>query len=106
MREATYGEIGIQLKSIRERLNWTLNTLFGTVRQNLRRKEEEYAKIDITPEQKDDAAFKIFDYCMTEFPALKRKFVDMMFDSGVRVVNAQEKVKAAEKVLELCEDDD
>lgn len=27
MREAKYGEIGIQLKRIRERLNWTLNTL-------------------------------------------------------------------------------
>ena len=27
MRESKYGEIGIQLKSIRERLNWTLNVM-------------------------------------------------------------------------------
>jgi transcriptional regulator with XRE-family HTH domain len=27
MRESKYGEIGIQLKSIRERLNWTLNAM-------------------------------------------------------------------------------
>jgi len=87
-------------------IRYSSNTLFGTVRQNIRRKEEEYAKYDISPEQKDETAFKIFDYVMTEFPELKRKFVDMMFDSGVRVVDAQEKVKAADKELELLEDDD
>ena len=33
---------------------------------------------------------------MAEFPALKRKFVDMMLDSGLLLVDAQEKVKTAE----------
>lgn len=71
--------------------------MFGTVRQNLARKEEVFIKkIAISPEKKDEAAFKIFDYCMAEFPALKRKFVDMMLDSGLLLVDAQEKVKTAE----------
>lgn len=77
-------------------VRYSSNTVFGTVRQDPARKEEVFAKLDISPEKRDEMAFKIFDYAMAEFPALKRKLVDILLDSGLLLMDAQEKVKAAE----------
>jgi len=44
-------------------VRFSSNTLFGTVRENIKRKQEVYAQMGLSPGEQTEAAFKTLDYC-------------------------------------------
>ncbi|MCP5107445.1 MAG: hypothetical protein GY950_28920, partial [bacterium] len=80
-------------------VRYSPNNIFGTIQENLQLKNEKYAQIDVTPEEKMDAALQILSYCNTHYPDVARMFIDGMFELALPYIEAEENLKKAEEMV-------
>lgn len=81
-------------------VRFSSNTIFGVVRENLQLKNEKYANINVSPEEKMDAALDILFRAISEHPPVARMFIDGMFEYALPYLVAEEKLAEINKTME------
>ena len=86
-------------------VRFSSNNLFGVVRENLKLKNEMYAKIKVPPDKKMEAALDILFYCISKYPVLARMFIDGMFEVALPYLAAEERLKEVTALMEKSDKD-
>jgi len=74
-------------------VRFSSNNLFGTIRENIRRKDEMYAKMSIPAKNRMELALAVFHIILKEFPPIAKMFIDGMLDLGLELIAAEMKVR-------------
>jgi hypothetical protein len=78
-------------------VRFSSNTIFGTVAENFRRKQEFYEEIGVSREVRKEQALEILLYGMDHYPHFERLVTDMVLDFVVPYMKAEDNLLKYEK---------
>ncbi len=90
--EAVYSAKAVSFYDL-QFVRFSSNNLFGTIRENIRRKDEMYAKMNIPTKNKMELALAVFHIILKEFPPIAKIFIDGMLNLGLDLIAAEMKVR-------------
>lgn len=80
-------------------VRYSTNNLFGTIRENIARKDEMYRKVNIPTENKRETALNVLFECIDNHPGVAKMFIDGMLDIVIPYLAAEARLKEINEAM-------